>query len=253
MGGSSEVGLVVGNKVGLLGRKGINWIGRGVQSLEVVVFSPRLNEAIDLTEAPNQYEEHTAEVPRYFLLANSHPQTTIITSATTLVAELSRQPRLVAEVARQPAWLPAGTLLVTASVHGNNINIFRIMPSQMRSESGCHDWSTSYVHLYKLHRGITTAVIQDICFSHDNQWIAIVSSKGTCHIFVISPFGGDTGIQALHSHIQGSILYPDSSPPWWPTSSFAVNEKCSSPPPPCTLSVVSRIKSSDSGLLNSVM
>ncbi|KAL2520330.1 Autophagy-related protein 18h [Forsythia ovata] len=120
------------------------------------------------------------------------------------------------------------------------------MPSQMRSESGCHDWSTSYVHLYKLHRGITTAVIQDICFSHDNQWIAIVSSKGTCHIFVISPFGGDTGIQALHSHIQGSILYPDSSPPWWPTSSFAVNEKCSSPPPPCTLSVVSRIKSSDS-------
>ncbi|KAL2473284.1 Autophagy-related protein 18h [Forsythia ovata] len=121
------------------------------------------------------------------------------------------------------------------------------MPSQMRSESGCHDWSTSYVHLYKLHRGITTAVIQDICFSHDNQWIAIVSSKGTCHIFVISPFGGDTGIQALHSHIQGSILYPDSSPPWWPTSSFAVNEKCSSPPPPCTLSVVSRIKSSDSG------
>ncbi|KAL2529306.1 autophagy-related protein 18g [Forsythia ovata] len=125
------------------------------------------------------------------------------------------------------------------------------MPSQMRSESGCHDWSTSYVHLYMLHRGITTAVIQDICFSHDNQWIAIVSSKGTCHIFVISPFGGDTGIQALHSHIQGSILYPDSSPPWWPTSSFAVNEKCSSLPPPCTLSVVSRIKSSDSGLLNS--
>ncbi|KAL2555582.1 Autophagy-related protein 18h [Forsythia ovata] len=123
------------------------------------------------------------------------------------------------------------------------------MPSQMRSESGCHGWSTSYVHLYKLHRGITTAVIQDICFSHDNQWIAIVSSKGTCHIFVISPFGGDTGIQALHSHIQGSILYPDSSPPWWPTSSFAVNEKCSSPPPPCTLSVVSRIKSSDSVLI----
>ncbi|KAL2464576.1 BCAS3 domain-containing protein [Forsythia ovata] len=111
------------------------------------------------------------------------------------------------------------------------------MPFHMRSESGCHDWSTSYVHLYKLHRGITTAVIQDICFSHDNQWIAIVSSKGTCHIFVISPFGGDTGIQALHSHIQGSILYPDSSPPWWPTSSFALNEKCSSPPPPCTLSV----------------
>lgn len=53
---------------------------------------------------------------------------------------------------------PSGTLLVTASVHGNNINIFRIMPSHKCGGSGSSDWSTSYVHLYKLHRGITNAV-----------------------------------------------------------------------------------------------
>lgn len=53
---------------------------------------------------------------------------------------------------------PSGTLLVTASVHGNNINIFRIMPSHKCGGSGSSDWSTSYAHLYKLYRGITSAV-----------------------------------------------------------------------------------------------
>ncbi|KAL8028984.1 hypothetical protein ABFX02_14G198600 [Erythranthe guttata] len=147
---------------------------------------------------------------------------------------------------------PSGTLLVTASVHGNNINIFRIMPSHACNGSQCSDWSTSYVHLYKIYRGITAAVIQDICFSHDSQWIAIVSSKGTCHIFVLSPFGGDDAFQALHTHVQGTSLFLASAPPWWSTSSFTINEQHSSPPPPCTLSVVSRIKCNDSGLLNSV-
>ncbi|KAK4441711.1 Autophagy-related protein 18g [Sesamum alatum] len=94
---------------------------------------------------------------------------------------------------------PSGTLLVSASVHGNNINIFRIMPSRTCSRSGCSDWSTSYVYLYKIYRGITPAVIQDICFSHDSSWIAIVSSKGTCHIFVLSPFGGDDAFQDLQT------------------------------------------------------
>ncbi|KAK4482239.1 hypothetical protein RD792_009386 [Penstemon davidsonii] len=153
---------------------------------------------------------------------------------------------------------PSGTLLVTASVHGNNINIFRIMPSHTCSGSGSSDWSTSYVHLYKLHRGLTTAVsictvvIQDICFSQYSQWIAVVSSKGTCHIFVLSPFGGDESFQALNTHGQGASLFLASNPPWWSTSSFTINEQNSLPPPPCNLSVVSRIKCSDSGLLNSV-
>lgn len=61
---------------------------------------------------------------------------------------------------------PSMTLLVTASIYGNNINIFRIMPSCSRSGSGVkvYDWNSSHVHLYKLHRGITSAV--SIGFSH---------------------------------------------------------------------------------------
>lgn len=55
---------------------------------------------------------------------------------------------------------PSGTLLVTASIHGNNINIFRIMPSHSKNGSGSpsNNWSCSHVHLYKLHRGMTSAV-----------------------------------------------------------------------------------------------
>ncbi|KAJ1417084.1 WD40-repeat-containing domain superfamily [Sesbania bispinosa] len=76
-------------------------------------------------------------------------------------------------------FVPSGTLLVTASIHGNNINIFQIIPSSSGNGSGCQsgNWGYSHVHLYKLHRGMTSAVIQDICFSHSSQWIAIISSK----------------------------------------------------------------------------
>nr|CAB3465281.1 unnamed protein product [Digitaria exilis] len=74
---------------------------------------------------------------------------------------------------------PSGTLLVTASVHGHNINVFRIMPTCIANGSGTtrYDWTASHVHLYKLYRGMTAAVIQDISFSHFSQWISIVSSR----------------------------------------------------------------------------
>ncbi|KAK8508835.1 hypothetical protein V6N13_090788 [Hibiscus sabdariffa] len=151
---------------------------------------------------------------------------------------------------------PSGTLLVTASIHGNNINIFRIMPSSTKNGSGTqsYDWSSSHVHLYKLHRGMTSAVIQDICFSAFSQWIAIVSSRGTCHIFVLSPFGGENVLQIRNSHVDGPILSPVISFPWWSTPSFLINyQTFSSPAPPTvTLSVVSRIKDVNSGWLNTV-
>ncbi|XAR52540.1 hypothetical protein NMG60_11020672 [Bertholletia excelsa] len=147
---------------------------------------------------------------------------------------------------------PSGTLLVTASIHGNNINIFRLI---LRNGSGIqsNDWSYSHVHLYKLHRGMTSAVIQDISFSQYSQWIAIVSSKGTCHIFVLSPFGGETGLQIQNSHVDGLSLTPILTQPWWSASSVMLNEQpFTSPPAPITLSVVSRVRLGNSGWLNAV-
>lgn len=46
---------------------------------------------------------------------------------------------------------PSGTLLVTASVQGHNINIFKIMPGSSKA-------GKSYMHLYQLQRGLTNAV-----------------------------------------------------------------------------------------------
>ncbi|XP_050381219.1 autophagy-related protein 18h isoform X2 [Argentina anserina] len=147
---------------------------------------------------------------------------------------------------------PSGTLLVTASIHGNNINIFRIMPSCSGSGNQSYDLNSSHVHLYKLYRGMTSAVIQDICFSQYSQWIAIVSSRGTCHIFTLSPFGGDT-THKQSSHVDGPSHLPVPSVPWWFTPSFMTNQQLFSPPPPqpVTLSVVSRIKD-NSGWISTV-
>lgn len=96
-------------------------------------------------------------------------------------------------------------------------------------------------------------MIQDICFSHYSQWIAIISTRGTCHVFVLSPFGGETGLQVQNSHVDGPTLLPVQSFPWWSTPYFRINQQpFSSPPPPSvTVSVVSRIKS-NSGWLNTV-
>lgn len=150
---------------------------------------------------------------------------------------------------------PSGTLLVTASVHGNNINIFRILPSSSQNESGSqsYNWNSAHVHLYKLHRGLTSAVIQDISFSQYSQWIAVVSSRGTCHIFLLSPFGGETGIQFQNSKINGRALSAFVSVPWWSTSSFMKDQSLLPPPPAAiTLSVVSRIKNVNLGWINTV-
>lgn len=52
---------------------------------------------------------------------------------------------------------PSGMLLVTASVLGHNINVFRIMPGPSEGSSGAAS-GPSYAHLYRLQRGLTNAV-----------------------------------------------------------------------------------------------
>ncbi|XP_071692181.1 autophagy-related protein 18f-like [Rutidosis leptorrhynchoides] len=125
---------------------------------------------------------------------------------------------------------PSGTLLVTASVHGHNFNVFRITPGL--------DNGASYVHLYRLQRGFTNAVIQDISFSVDSRWITISSSRGTNHLFAISPSGGPVNIISDEE-------------------SLTNNQGCNydynpANKPPITLSAISRIRSGNSGWKNVV-
>lgn len=99
---------------------------------------------------------------------------------------------------------------------------------------------------------LVSQMIQDICFSNYSQWVAIVSSKGTCHVFLLSPFGGEAGFRILNSQDEEPCLLPVLSLPWWSTSSLILNQQCLPPPPPVSLSVVSRIKYSSFGWLNTV-
>ncbi|XP_074571532.1 LOW QUALITY PROTEIN: autophagy-related protein 18g-like [Curcuma longa] len=149
---------------------------------------------------------------------------------------------------------PSGTLLVTASVHGHNINIFRIMPTRVQNSSNpaCYDWMSSHVHLYKLYRGLTAAVIQDVSFSHYSQWISVVSSRGTSHIYALSPFGGDACLQPQTINGEGPILTPNLTSPWWSASCCVIHQQLHPPPSPITYSVISRIKNFNSGWLNTV-
>ncbi|XP_052207970.1 autophagy-related protein 18f [Diospyros lotus] len=152
---------------------------------------------------------------------------------------------------------PSGTLLVTASVQGHNINVFRIMPVQSGSSSGS-DSTETYTHLYRLQRGFTNAVIQDIGFSDDSHWIMISSSRGTSHLFAISPFGGAVHFQSPDGCFNGknsaSGVMTKPAVRWPPNSSYQMlNQQnlCASGPP-VSLTVVSRIRTANNGWRNTV-
>lgn len=95
-------------------------------------------------------------------------------------------------------------------------------------------------------------IVQDICFSHHSQWVAIISSKGTCHIFVLNPSASDAGFLPSNCEGEDPVRLPASSMPWWFTQSLSNNLQSFSPPPAVALSVVSRIKYSSFGWLNTV-
>ncbi|KAH0707786.1 hypothetical protein KY285_011178 [Solanum tuberosum] len=150
---------------------------------------------------------------------------------------------------------PSSTRLVTASVQGHNINVFQIMP--ILSENKSPNPGSSYLHLYRLQRGLTNAVIQDISFSGDSQWIMITSSRGTSHLFTI-PSSGTVNFQSSDAFLTGrsngsSVL---EKPAVHCTSNSKIpvlnqHNICESGPP-VTLSAVGRIRSGGNGWRNTV-
>jgi WD40 repeat protein len=65
------------------------------------------------------------------------------------------------------AFDPSGTILVTASVYGHNLNVFRLTPpSTTGANTAALDASTSFAHLYKLYRGVTNAVSAIVFVPH---------------------------------------------------------------------------------------
>ena len=83
----------------------------------------------------------------------------------------------------------AGQLLVTCCLEGRSFNVFNIQP---------HPWSSSgcvVQHLYVLHRGETSSIVQDIHFSTDSRWITVSTLRGTAHTFPITPYGGPISVR----------------------------------------------------------
>uniref|UniRef100_A0A182JXR5 Uncharacterized protein n=1 Tax=Anopheles christyi TaxID=43041 RepID=A0A182JXR5_9DIPT len=83
----------------------------------------------------------------------------------------------------------SGMLLLTADKRGHDFHVFRMHthPSGA-SLAAVH-------HLYVLHRGDTTAKVQDVAFSFDSRWVAVSTMRGTTHVFPITPYGGPAGVR----------------------------------------------------------
>ncbi|KPJ10524.1 Breast carcinoma-amplified sequence 3-like [Papilio machaon] len=91
----------------------------------------------------------------------------------------------------------SGMLLVTADRRGHDFHVFRINPHPFGPTLA------SVHHLYILHRGDTTAKVQDIALSADSRWTAISTLRGTTHVFAISPYGGACGVR---THTQPRVV-----------------------------------------------
>ncbi|XP_056641626.1 breast carcinoma-amplified sequence 3 homolog [Diorhabda sublineata] len=84
---------------------------------------------------------------------------------------------------------PSGMLLLTADKRGHDFHLFRIHPHPGSSVLG------SVHHLYILHRGDTSARVQDVAFTHDSRWVCVSTLRGTTHVFPVTPYGGNVGMR----------------------------------------------------------
>ncbi|XP_011183414.2 uncharacterized protein LOC105212823 isoform X1 [Zeugodacus cucurbitae] len=83
----------------------------------------------------------------------------------------------------------SGMLLLTADRRGHDFHVFRIQPHPASPNlAAVH-------HLYVLHRGDTSAKVQNITFSLDSRWVAVSTLRGTTHVFPITPYGGPMGVR----------------------------------------------------------
>lgn len=113
---------------------------------------------------------------------------------------------------------PSGMLLLTADKRGHDFNVFRIQPHP------CGSTLAAVHHLYVLHRGDTSAKVQDISFSFDSRWVAISTLRGTTHVFPITPYGGPVSVRTHASpHVVNRLSRFHRS------AGLSADGRCSSP------------------------
>jgi hypothetical protein len=127
---------------------------------------------------------------------------------------------------------PSGLLLATAAVDGHNINVFQIDTSHLHSKTKSNVPKAPR-HLYKLVRGMTSAIIDDLSFSPDTRWISVTTRSRTAHLYAINGNGSHATVE---THVPSPHI--DAAWPLYPSSaSYAATTNT-----PITLFAVQRIK-----------
>lgn len=116
-----------------------------------------------------------------------------------------------------------GVSLITSPRDGQNIRVFQIRPvprplRQLQSAlksggkegkgvgAGKGQAEASYSspwHVYELHRGRTSGVIQRVESALDGRWLGVGTKKGTIHVFAVNPYGGAPDER---SHLEGRVV-----------------------------------------------
>ncbi|CAE6497990.1 unnamed protein product [Rhizoctonia solani] len=106
-----------------------------------------------------------------------------------------------------------GNLLAVTGADGIFVRIFEVRPKGRYAKGGprltkrdelneLEERDTgSLWHWYDLQRGLTRRRVTSVVWSADSKWIAVVTVRGTQHIFAINPYGG---LPSGASHLLGS-------------------------------------------------
>jgi len=127
---------------------------------------------------------------------------------------------------------PSGLLLATAAVDGHNINVFQVDASHLHGKTKSSG-PRAPRHLYKLVRGMTSAIIDDLSFSMDTRWISVTTRSRTAHLYAIN---GDGSHATIETHVPSPSI--DAAWPQYPSS----EPYAASGHTPITLFAVQRIK-----------
>ncbi|CAE6456130.1 unnamed protein product [Rhizoctonia solani] len=107
----------------------------------------------------------------------------------------------------------AGNLLAVTGADGIFVRVFEVRPKGRYSKGGprltkrdelneLEERDTGILwHWYDLQRGLTRRRVTSVVWSADSKWIAVVTVRGTLHMFAINPYGGTPSGM---SHLLGS-------------------------------------------------
>jgi hypothetical protein len=175
--------------------KGLRELGEQVAAGLTGNANPQMNQNIGLASVNNQTPAADgSQAGVVTILDIKHPIKDISPTTGTPVSVNGNDPFIAHFLAHTEAVFamsfdPSGMLLITADRRGHDFNVFRVQPHP------CGSALAAVHHLYVLHRGDTTAKVQDISFSFDSRWVAVSTLRGTTHVFPITPYGGQCGFR----------------------------------------------------------